>query len=455
MARSNLSQNHWAIKIGISRGHWSEIVNGKHVHPSPKTRERMLEVFKVTFDDLFEIDADAPGWSDPSFQAAVRDRYLVDEEIGQGGMGTVYLARDVKLGRQVAIKVLAPEAVSGIGVEQFLKEIRYTARLQHHNILGLHDAGEAASHPYYVMPYIKGGSLRQLLERRGGLSLDETLHIARGVAGALHHAHEHRVLHCDVKPENILIADDHVYVADFGISRAIHSEVFEWGQRIGVDSSAGTPAYVSPEQASGERNLDARADVYSFGCMVFEMLAGRAPFTGRNTMEVVTQRFTTEVPDLRDLTTGVPHAVAATIERAMTLVPERLDDGRAACSCCDHRTGHDPRPRATNHHSVAISRGTADRSRGTHGSGWSDAARGIHNQRSDPVGGCAQRRARAEPIEGGNHGETVARLAASSALVEARTDVRRHGGAYLGPRHRSQHRNLHSGQRNASTAVTV
>jgi putative ABC transport system permease protein len=323
MARSNLSQNHWAIKIGISRGHWSEIVNGKHVHPSPKTRERMLEVFKVSFEELFEIDSEAPGWSDPSFKSAVSDRYLVDEEIGQGGMGTVYLARDVKLGRPVAIKVLAPEAVSGIGVEQFLKEIRFTARLQHQNILGLHDAGEAAGHPYYVMPYVKGGSLRRLLEQRGWLSLDETLRIARGVANALHHAHEHRVLHCDVKPENILIADDHVYVADFGISRAIHAEVLEWGQRIGVDSSAGTPAYVSPEQASGERNLDARADVYSFGCMVFEMLAGRAPFTGRNTMEVVTQRFTSEVPDLRAFASHVPHAVAATIERAMALVPER------------------------------------------------------------------------------------------------------------------------------------
>ena len=323
MARGNLSQNHWAIKIGISRGHWSEVVNGKHIHPSPKTRERLLEVFGVPFDELFEIELDAPGWSDPTFQAAISDRYLIDEEIGHGGMGTVYLARDVKLGRPVAIKVLAPEAVSGIGVQQFLKEARYTARLQHQNVLGLYDAGEAAGHPYYVMPYIKGGSLRQLLERRGRLPLDEALRIAAGIASALDYAHRNHVLHCDVKPENILVTEDHVYVADFGISRAIHAEVHEWGRREGIDSSAGTPAYVSPEQASGERNLDARSDVYSFSCVLFEMLAGRAPFTGGNTEQIVAQRFTKEAPDLRSLAPEVPHAVSATIERAMALVRER------------------------------------------------------------------------------------------------------------------------------------
>ena len=153
----------------------------------------MIEVFGVSFDDLFEVEVDAPGGSDPSFEAAISDRYLIDEEIGQGGMGTVYLARDVKLGRQVAIKVVSPEVVSGIGMQQFLKEARYTARLQHQNILGLYDAGEAAGHPYYVMPYIKGGSLRQLLERRGRLPLHEALRIARGIANALDYAHKDHV----------------------------------------------------------------------------------------------------------------------------------------------------------------------------------------------------------------------------------------------------------------------
>jgi predicted permease len=238
-------------------------------------------------------------------------------------MGTVYLARDVKLGRQVAIKVVSPEVVSGIGVQQFLKEARYTARLQHQNILGLYDAGEAAGHPYYVMPYIKGGSLRCLLDRHGRLTLGDTLRIAGGLAKALDHAHQHHVLHCDVKPENILLGEEHVYVADFGISRAIHAETFEWGRRNEIDSSAGTPAYVSPEQASGEQNLDERADVYSVGCVVFEMLTGRSPFTGRNTMEIVAQRFTSEVPDLREYAPDVPPAVAAAIERAMSLAPGR------------------------------------------------------------------------------------------------------------------------------------
>lgn len=323
IARGNLSQNHWAIKIGISRGHWSEILAGKHVHPSPKTRERILEVFGVSFDELYEVERQVPDWSDPTFHTALRGRYHLDGEIGQGGMGTVYLARDVKLGRIVALKVLSPEAVSGIGVQQFLREIRYTARLQHQHILPLYDADEAGGHPYYVMPYIRGGSLREHLTRRGRLDLNQTIAIAGGVARALHHAHEHHVLHCDVKPENVLLDDDHVYVADFGISRAIHAEVFEWGRRDGLDSSAGTPAYVSPEQASGERNLDARSDVYSLGCMVFEMLGGRAPFTGRTTMETVAQRFTSELPDLRDLAPYLPRAVAVVVERSMSLAPAR------------------------------------------------------------------------------------------------------------------------------------
>ena len=323
MARSSLSQNHWAIKIGMSRGHWSEIVNGKHIHPSPKTRERMLGVFGVGFEELFEIEVDAPAWSDPNFQSAVHDRYVIDKEIGQGGMGTVFLARDVKLGRQVAIKVLSAEAVSGIGVKRFLREIRLTAGLQHPNILGIHDADEAAGHPFYVMPFVPGGSLRALLEERTALPLQKVLPIALGIAKALDYAHDHQVLHCDIKPENILLSDEHAYVADFGIARAIHSEVFEWGVTEGLDSSAGTPAYVSPEQASGVKNIDGRADVYSFACVVFEMLTGRPPFSGKNTMDVVSQRFTSEVPDVRALAPDVSDGVASAIERAMSLVPER------------------------------------------------------------------------------------------------------------------------------------
>ncbi len=321
IARSNLSQNHWAMKLGLSRGHWSDIVNGKHPYPSPKTRERMLEVLRVDFDDLFETESG--GWSDQKFHAAISDRYLIDRELGHGGMGTVYLARDVKLGRQVAIKVVSPEAVSGIGIRQFLKEIRNTARLEHHHILPLHDGGEAAGYPYYVMPYIRDGSLRDLLDRKQRLSVDETLRITRGVAAALEYAHEHRIVHCDVKPANVLLSGDHALVADFGIARAIHTEAFEWGKPPAMDSSAGTPAYVSPEQASGERHLGARSDIYSLACMVFEMLSGRPPFVGTTTLAIVSQRFTSEVPDLGTFVSGIPSRVTRAVRRGMSLELER------------------------------------------------------------------------------------------------------------------------------------
>ncbi len=321
IARSNLSQNHWAMKLGLSRGHWSDVVNGKHPYPSGRTRERMLETFGVSFDELFE--AEAGGWSDQHFQAAVSDRYLIDRELGHGGMGTVYLARDIKLGRQVAIKVVSPEAVGGIGAKQFLKEIRNTARLEHHHILPLHDAGEAAGYPYYVMPYVRAGSVRDLLVRKGPLSVDEAMRLTRGIGSALHYAHEHHVVHCDVKPANVLISEDHAFVADFGISRAIHTEAFEWGKPAGLDSSAGTPAYVSPEQASGEQHLDARSDVYSLGCLVFEMLCGKPPFSGTTTMATVAQRFTGVVPDLRDVVPEIPVRISNTLKRAMSLDMER------------------------------------------------------------------------------------------------------------------------------------
>ncbi|UCD23979.1 MAG: ABC transporter permease, partial [Gemmatimonadota bacterium] len=322
VAQSTLSQNHWAIKLGISRGHWSEIVNGKHPYPSPKTRERLLEVFGVAFDELFEVEPGTAG-ADANFQAAIADRYLIEKELGQGGMGTVYLARDLKHGRLVAIKVIAPEAVSGIGADQFLKEIRYTAQLEHHHILPLYDSGQAAGYPFYVMPYIRDGSLRDRLSRDGQLTIAETLTITRGIAAALQHAHEHQVLHCDVKPENVLLSEDHAYVADFGISRAIHREAFEWGKRREIDSSAGTPAYVSPEQATGEQQLDARSDVYSLGCVVFEMLSGDKPFSGTNTMEVVSQRFREVVPDLRQRAPHLPRGMATTLAQAMTLEPDQ------------------------------------------------------------------------------------------------------------------------------------
>jgi predicted permease len=322
LAQSHITQNHWAIKLGLSRGHLSDLVNGKHPYPSPKTRDKLLIGLGLTFDDLFEVDTDGDDWtyaSSASFQAAMGDRYVVDRKVGQGGMGTVYLGRDVKLGRIVAVKVISPEVVSGIGTGEFLKEIRLAARLEHPNILTLLDSDEAAGYPYYIMRYVRGGSLRDLLLQRHRLSLSEALSIFKGVAAGLAEAHANRIIHCDVKPENILLAGNHAYVSDFGISRAVHAEVRAWGRRQELDSSAGTPAYVSPEQAAGEPNLDARTDVYSLACVLYEMLSGTPPFTGTNTLAIVTKRFTDDVPDLAEVVPTVPSGVSSAIRRGMSL----------------------------------------------------------------------------------------------------------------------------------------
>jgi predicted permease len=323
LAQSRLSQNHWALKLGLSRGHWSEIVNGKHPYPSPKTRERMLEVLGLPFDELFEIETGIPSWADIDFRRAIADRYLIDSELGQGGMGAVYLARDTRHGRVVAVKVISPEAVSGIGITQFLREIATVAHLQHPHILPLFDSGEAAGHPFYVMPFIRGGSLRARLKAAIRLPVDEAVALTTGIASALQHAHEQRILHCDVKPENILLDGAHAYVMDFGIARKLHTEVFPWMQRRELDLSAGTPAYVSPEQASGEKDLDTRSDVYSLACVVYEMLSGRPPFEGTTTQAVVSRRFIAPPASLREFAPEVPPLLERAVERGMALEPRR------------------------------------------------------------------------------------------------------------------------------------
>ncbi|HKS05935.1 MAG TPA: ADOP family duplicated permease [Gemmatimonadaceae bacterium] len=323
LAKSRLSQNHWALKLGLSRGHWSEIVNGKHPYPSPKTRQRMLEVLGLSFDELFEIEAEAPSWADIDFRRAIADRYIIDSELGQGGMGAVYLARDARHGRTVALKVISPEAVSGIGINQFLREIATVAHLQHPNILPLFDSGEVAGHPFYVMPYIRGGSLRTRLESAVRLPVDEAVVLTQGIASALHHAHEHRILHCDVKPENILLDGTHPYVMDFGVARKLHTEFLPWVRRTELDLSAGTPAYVSPEQASGEKQLDTRTDVYSLACVVYEMLSGRTPFEGTNTQAVVARRFIDPPPPLRAFAPEIPPLLERAVELGMALDPRR------------------------------------------------------------------------------------------------------------------------------------
>ena len=164
LATSALSQNHWALKIGLSRGHWSDIVNGRHPYPSTKTRQRMLEEFAVSLEELFEIETGpSTSWTDFDFKAAIADRYLIDRELGQGAMGAVFLARDIARGRQVALKVVSPEAVSGIGTLAFMREISFLSQLNHPHILPLFDSGVIADHPFYVMPWMRGGSLRDMM----------------------------------------------------------------------------------------------------------------------------------------------------------------------------------------------------------------------------------------------------------------------------------------------------
>src|SRR5437879_6456045 len=210
--------------------------------------------------------------------AALSGRYLLEGELGHGGMAFVYLAHDLKHHRSVAITVLKPELAAALGPERFLREIEIAARLTHPNILSLHDSGEADGLLYYVMPFVEGESLRDHLAREKRLPVAEAVGIACEVADALEHAHQHGVVHRDIKPENILLAGGQAVVADFGIARAIVAA----GDRSVTESgiAVGTPAYMSPEQAAGARELDARSDIYGLACVLHEMLTGQPPFTG-------------------------------------------------------------------------------------------------------------------------------------------------------------------------------
>src|SRR5437867_4482318 len=205
-------------------------------------------------------------------QAALADRYGLERELGHGGTATVYLARDLRHGRPVAIKVLRPEIAAALGPERFLREIQIAAQLAHPHILPLHDSGAAGAFLYYVMPYVEGESLRDRLEREGQLPVEQAVQIAREVADALSYAHGNDVVHRDIKPENILFEAGHAVVSDFGIARAITATAGDTLTETGI--VIGTPAYMSPEQASGTGPIDGRSDVYSLGCVLYEMLAG-------------------------------------------------------------------------------------------------------------------------------------------------------------------------------------
>src|SRR2546429_9096334 len=261
--------------------------------------------------------ARSPRLTDPlaRVQAALAGRYTIERELGRGGMATVYLAQDRKHVGPVAIKVLKPELAAALGPERFLREIDTAARLTHPHILPLHDSGEAAGLLYYVMPYVEGETLRDRLEREGQLPLEEAVRITREAASALSYAHSHDVVHRDIKPENILLSGGEAVVADFGIARAITEAGGTRLTETGIP--VGTPHYMSPEQASGGGPIDGRSDIYSLGCVLYEMLVGEPPYTGPSAQVVIAKRFTDPVPSVRRLREGVPPAIDGAVSGAL------------------------------------------------------------------------------------------------------------------------------------------
>jgi serine/threonine-protein kinase len=241
--------------------------------------------------------------------------YRVLRTLGRGGMATVYLARDERHRRSVALKVLHPDLAHVLGSERFLREIEIAANLTHPHILPLHDSGEAAGLLYYIMPYVEGESLRDRLNREIQLPVEDALQIAREVADALAYAHGQGVIHRDIKPENILLSGGHALVADFGIARAFGQAGAE--QLTGTGIAVGTAAYMSPEQASGQRQLDGRSDVYSLGCVLYEMLAGEPPYTGPSAQAIIAKRFSDPVPRLHRVRPSVPESVDQAVTRAL------------------------------------------------------------------------------------------------------------------------------------------
>ena len=284
--------------------------------------------------------------------AALAGRYRLERELGEGGMATVYLARDLRHDRQVAVKVLKPELAAVLGAERFLREIQVTANLQHPHILPLYDSGTADGVLFYVMPLVRGQSLRERLTREKQLPVDETVRIIRQVAGALEYAHRQGIIHRDIKPENILLQDGEALLSDFGIALAV-SEAGA-GRLTGTGLSIGTAQYMSPEQATAERDLDARSDIYSLGAVAYEMLAGEPPVTGPTARAILAKMLTERPTSLRVVRDAVPEGAEVAVMRALAKAP--IDRFGTAREFAEALTAAPPTPVAAGSRSSSRSR---------------------------------------------------------------------------------------------------
>jgi len=262
------------------------------------------------------------------FQKLLTDRYVIERELGRGGMAVVFLARDVRHDRPVAIKVFRSDIGDAPGAERFQREIRLLARLQHPHILPLYDSGTTGETSYFVSAVVEGETLRARLKREHRLPIEEAVRIAVEVADALDFAHMRDVVHRDIKPENILLHDGHAIVADFGIARAMRRSGSEWTTAAGM--SVGSPAYMSPEQASGDREVDGRADIYSLACVLFETLAAEPPFTARAAHMVIAAKLSGTPRSVRDIRREIPAPLDAAIAKALARNPQdRFASARA------------------------------------------------------------------------------------------------------------------------------
>jgi formylglycine-generating enzyme required for sulfatase activity/predicted Ser/Thr protein kinase len=270
--------------------------------------------------------------TDPLFDqvsTALAGRYALVRELGQGGMGAVFLGKDAKLGREVAIKVLPPTTRAYLGSERFQREVQLVARLSHPHIVPLFEADEVDGFLFYVMEYVEGESLAQRLARQGPLPFDEAIRIIAEVGDALQYAHEHGIVHRDIKPANILLSGEHARVTDFGIAKSV-AESEEGKTLTGTGVTVGTAAYMSPEQASGERRIDARSDVYALAAVLYEMLAGEPPFTGPNAQAIVARILVDTPRAVRTIRPNVPAHVDQALLAGLSKVPaDRPPSARA------------------------------------------------------------------------------------------------------------------------------